>query len=330
MERRQFLKKTGAGLAASVAAAATHPVLAQAGYPNKPIKLIIPWPAGGNTPDLIGRIAAQGISEQLNVPVIVDNKPGANGNIGSEFVAKSAPDGYTLLLNTSALILSPALYANPGYDPIRDFAPVTLVYTTPAVYAFAPSVPGDTIQEVMEYGRKNPGKIAYGSGGNGNITHLAAQLLFDRCGVKALHVPYKSGNQAINDIIAGQIHAYTGTAAQMIPFMKDKRIKVLGVASMKRLPSLPDVPTIHESVAPNFDVGFWGGLVAPAKTPPAVVSRLQSALGNYFGSAAGRARLDAQGGIIPIPTSSEEYGAYLKSELARWSGVIRQAGIKPE
>lgn len=324
------LRMLEAVLGLVIAVATVHPALAQTSFPNKPIKMVIPWPPGGNTPDIIGRIAAHGLSEQLQVPVVVDNKPGANGNIGTEFVAKSPPDGYTLLLNTSSLILSPALYNNPGYDPIRDFAPVTLVYTTPAVYTTSLSVPANTIQEFIEYARKNPGKIAYGSGGVGNMTHLAARLFFDAFGIEALHVPYKGGAQAITDMIAGRIQVYVGTPAQALPFVKDKRIKVLAVAAMKRASALPDVPTLHESVAPNFDVGFWGGIVAPAKTPPAMVSRLQTALGKYFSEAEGRAKLDAQGGIIPVPSTPEEYGAYLKSELERWSKVIRQAGIKPE
>lgn len=311
---------------ASVWSCALH---AQGNYPNKPIRLVIPVASGASTPDIVGRMAAQGLGEQLRTTVIADNRPGANAKIGMEIVAKSTPDGYTLLLNTSALILNPALYTNPGYDPIRDFTPVTLIYTTPNVYVTHPSVPAKNIGEFVAYAKSNPGKLAYGSGGIGNSTHLAVLLLFNQVGLELLHVPYKSGASAVIDLLGGRVQFYSAPPTPLMPFIKDGRIKALAVASLKRIPSLPDVPTLHETVASNLEVGTWGGVMAPAKTPPTIVRRLRSALVQHFKAGAIPEKFESMGALMVLSTP-EEYAAYIKTELHRWGKVIRDAGIQPE
>lgn len=198
------------------------------------------------------------------MPVITDNKPGASSNIGTEYVAKSAPDGYTLLFTSSALVLSPALYKNPGYDLVRDFAPVFPVYTSPMMLTAHPSVPAASIQEFVAYAKKNPGKLAFASAGVGNITHLSTQMLFNALGVDALHVPSKSGASAVADLVGGNVQLYSGSPTAVAPLIKDNRIKPLVIMSPKRVQSLPDVPTASETVLPNFEVGTWAGLLMEA------------------------------------------------------------------
>ncbi len=301
---------------------------AQSGYPEKPIRLVVPYLPGASS-DILGRLMAQALSKQLDTPVVVDNKPGANSKIGTEFVAKSANDGYTLLFNTSSLILNPALYAKPGYDPVRDFSPVVLVATYALIYIVPPTLPVANVQEFVAYGRQNPGKLSYGSAGIGNGTHLGAQLFLDANGIKAVHVPYKGGSAAVIDLIGGNLQFYAGSGSAVLPFIRDKRVRPLAVAALKRLPALPDVPTVNETVTPNFEAGLWQGIVAPAGTPPAIVRRLNSESVKFLKEPGTLARLGNEGAVA-MGLTPEEYGAYIKSEMQRWGKVIRDAGIKPE
>jgi len=293
-------------------------------YPDKPIRLVLAFPPGGPT-DLVARVLAQKLSEQLGQTVMVDNKPGANGNIAAEMVAKSPADGYTLFYNTSAIALSPALYKKLNYDVRTDFSPVALTAVIPLVLAVNPSVPVNTVQEFMSYLKANPGKLTFGSAGNGNITHLGAYILLQSKGLTATHAPYKGSAPALIDLVSGQTQFVTDTVNSALPFIKDKRLRALAVTSLKRTSVLPDVPTINETVLPGFEVGAWQGVMVPSKTSPEIVKKLNQEIMKALGSADVRAKLALQG-AEPLGSTPEEYAAYVNSELARWEIVVKQTG----
>ena len=303
----------------------------QTSYPSKRITIVVPFAAGGSSPDIVGRMAAPILARELKVPVIVENELGAGGNLGAMRVAKAPADGHTLLMTTASFVTSPAMYTNPGFDPIRDFSPVTLVFTTPVLYTISNSLPATSVREFVDYAKKHPGQIAYGSAGIGSSSHLAVELFFDVFGINGVNVPYKGTSQAMPDLISGRIQFFAVPLGTVLPYLKDKRIKALTIAigSKARLPQIPDVPTTHESVAPNFEVGFWGGMLAPAGTPAPIVNRLQSILEQYFTGPEGRAKLDTLGAIAVV-SKPDEFSAYLKSERERWGKVIEKAGIKPQ
>lgn len=303
-------------------------VFAQAPYPSRPIRMVIPFPPGAST-DNLARLVGSALSEQLPATVVPDNKPGANGKIGTQLVTKAPADGYTLLFNTSSLVLNAALHANPGYDPIRDFAPVTQVASLPLVYVISSTYPAADVKEFVRHARRRPGEVLYGSAGIGNGTHLGAQLFFDVVGIKAVHVPYKGGGPAIIDVAAGRVFFYAGSVSALLPFIKQRRLKALAVGALERLPVLPDVPTVHETVAPNFEASLWQGVVAPAGTPPAILTRLHREIAQFLSRPSTRERLAVEGAIASGSTP-EQYAAYIRSELHRWSKVVANAGIKPE
>lgn len=312
-------------LLSSVAAA---PALAQGSYPDKPIKLVLAFPPGGPT-DLVARVLAQKLTEQMGQSVVVDNKPGANGNIAADMVAKAPADGYTVFYNTSAVALSPALYKKLNYDVRADFAPVALTAVIPLVLAVHPSVPVNTVQEFLAYAKANPGKLSYGSAGNGNITHLGAFLLLQSQGLTATHIPYKGSAPALIDIVAGQTQFITDTVNSALPFIRDKRLRALAVTSLKRTEVLPDVPTLDETVARGFEVGAWQGVLVPAKTSPDIVKRLNAEVMKALAAPDVKAKLAVQG-AVPLGSTPAEYGAYIQSELERWSQVVRQTGASLE
>lgn len=298
--------------------------MAQANYPDKPIRMVIAFPPGGPT-DLVARVLAQKLTEQMGQPVVVDNKPGANGNIAAELVTKAPSDGYTLFYNTSAVALSPALYKKMSYDVRADFAPVALTAVIPLVLAVHPSLPVNTVQEFVQYAKNNPDKLSYGSAGNGNITHLCAYLILQDKGLTAVHAPYKGSAPALTDLVAGQTQFTTDTINSALPFIKEKRLKALAVTSLKRTSVLPDVPTLSETIMPGFEVGAWQGVLVPAKTSPDIIKRLNAEVVKALASADVRAKLAVQG-AEPLGSTPVEYGNYIKSELDRWSRVVKQTG----
>jgi tripartite-type tricarboxylate transporter receptor subunit TctC len=298
--------------------------MAQANYPDKPIRLVIAFPPGGPT-DLVARVLAQKLTEQMGQPVVVDNKPGANGNIAAELVSKAPSDGYTLFYNTSAVALSPALYKKMSYDVRADFAPVALTAVIPLVLAVHPSLPVNTVQEFVQYAKNNPDKLSYGSAGNGNITHLGAYLILQDKGLTAVHAPYKGSAPALTDLVAGQTQFTTDTINSALPFIKEKRLKALAVTSLKRTSVLPDVPTLSETIMPGFEVGAWQGVLVPAKTSPEIIKRLNAEVIKALASPDVRAKLAVQG-AEPLGSTPVEYGNYIKSELDRWSRVVKQTG----
>jgi tripartite-type tricarboxylate transporter receptor subunit TctC len=285
-------------------------------YPTKPITMVVPFPPGGPT-DLVARVLAQKIGEQMGQSVLVDNRGGANGNIGAAFVAKAPADGYTILYNTSSITLSPSLYKNVPYDVSKDFLPVASVAVVPLGLVVNPSVPANTVAEFVAYAKANPGKLSYGSAGNGNVTHLGAFQFVQANGLEATHVPYKGSAPADVDLVGGQIQFMTDTVNSVMPFVRDKRLKMLAVTTGKRMALFPDVPTLAESGMPGFEVGAWQGVMVPAGTPGAVVTRLNAEI---------VAALALQG-AEPLGSTPAEYGAYVQKELRRWAGVVKATGV---
>lgn len=314
-------------LAAALLATAGGVAHAQT-YPAKPITLVVPFPPGGPT-DLVARVLAQKLSEQMGQSVLVDNKPGANGNIAAVQVSKASADGYVLLYNTSSITLSPALYKSLSYDVTRDLAPVALTATVPLALVVHPAVPVSNVREFVAYAKANPTRLSYGSAGNGNVTHLAAYQFVNALGIDATHVPYKGSAPADVDLVGGQIQFMTDTINSVMSFVKDKRMKLLAVTTSKRMSLFPDVPTLGETVMPGFEAGAWQGIMVPAATPPAVVQRLNAEINKALKSQDVKDKLAVQG-AEPLGSTAEEYGAYIRKELVRWSGVVKASGVTLE
>jgi tripartite-type tricarboxylate transporter receptor subunit TctC len=297
---------------------------AQAGYPDKPVRLVLPFPPGGPT-DLVARVLAQKVGEQMGQPVLVENKPGANGNIAADMVAKAPADGYTVLYNTSSIALSATLYKKLSYDVRTDFSPIALTAVIPLVLAVHPSLPVYNVQEFLNHVKANPGKLTYGSAGNGNITHLGAYLLLHSRGLQATHAPYKGSAPALTDLVGGQTQFMTDTINSALPFIRDNRLRALAVTSLKRTSVLPEAPTLNETVMPKFEVGAWQGMLVPAKTPSDIVKRLNAEVMKALNSPEVKAKLAVQG-AEPLGSTPEEYGQYIQSEIARWGQVVKLTG----
>ncbi|MBA2963818.1 MULTISPECIES: Bug family tripartite tricarboxylate transporter substrate binding protein [Ramlibacter] len=314
-------------LGAASALFATTGAFAQA-WPAKPITMVVPFPPGGPT-DLVARVLAQKLTEQLGQSVVVDNKGGANGNIGAQAVARAPADGYTILYNTSSITLSPALYKNLSYSVEKDFAPVALTAVVPLALVVHPGVPANNVKEFIAYAKANPGKLTYGSAGNGNVTHLGAFQFTQANGIDAVHAPFKGSAPADVALVAGEIQYMTDTINSVMQFIKDKRIKLLAVTSAKRMSLFPDVPTLAESGMAGFEVGAWQGVMVPAATPKAVVDRLNAEILKALQNPDLKAKLAGQG-AEPLGSTPAEYGAYVKKEIARWATVVKASGVTIE
>ncbi|ABF10941.1 Bug family tripartite tricarboxylate transporter substrate binding protein [Cupriavidus metallidurans] len=294
-------------------------------FPDHPIRLVVPFPPGGPT-DLVSRVIARKMSEEIGQQVIVDNRPGANGNIAGEMVAKSPADGYTVLYNTSSIALSPALYKKLPYDVKRDFAPVAMTAMVPLVLEVNAQVPVRTVPEFVAWLKANPGKMTYGSAGNGNVTHLAAFLFLQANGLDATHAPYKGSAPALTDLASGQVQFMTDTINSSLPFIRDKRMRALAVTSSARSSQLPDVPTLAESGMHGFEVGAWQGMMVPAKTSPEIIKKLNSAALKALAAPDVRASLAQQGAEVRA-SSPEAYAKYVASEIDRWHKVVKDTGV---
>ncbi len=296
-------------------------------YPSKPIHLVVPFPPGGPT-DIVGRMVAQKLSDGVGQNVVVENRPGAGGTVGSASVAKAAPDGYTLLYgSTSTLAIAPSLYKNLSYDPQKAFAPISLVSSGPIIIAVNEKVPARTLKEFIALAKSSPGKLAYGSGGNGTPPHLAGELFKTVGGVDLLHVPYKGGGPAITDVAAGQVQAIFEGQVALMPHFQSGRVRPLAITGAKRSPALPDVPTATEAGLPKYDANFWSGVVAPAGTPPEVIARLNSALVKALGSAEVRDTLTKQG-LEPAGNAPREFAEHIRAEAQKWAAVVKASGAK--
>ena len=325
---RHFLDRCGRrallGLSLALASLLAAPAMAQS-YPNKPLVMVVPFPPGGPT-DLVARVLAQKLSEQMGQSIVIDNKPGANGNIAAAAVSKAPADGYTLLYNTSSITLSPALYKSLTYDVQKHLAPIALTAVVPLALVVHPNLPVNNVREFIAYAKANPGRLSYGSAGNGNVTHLAAYQFVASQGIEATHVPYRGSAPADVDLVAGQIQFMTDTINSVMPFVKDKKLKLLAMTTSKRVSLFPEVPTLSETVMPGFEAGAWQGLMVPAGTPAAVVQRLNAEVNKALHSADVREKLAVQG-AEPLGSTPEEYGAYIKRELGRWADVVKATGV---
>jgi tripartite-type tricarboxylate transporter receptor subunit TctC len=301
--------------------------IGQDAYPSRPVRFILPFPPGGGT-DILGRLIAEKLSGQLGQPVVTENRGGAGGNVGAEAAARSAPDGYTLVLVAPSLAISPTLYSKLNYDPVKDLTPISLVAVAPNVIVTQPSMP-PTLKEFIAALKAKPGVYNFGSGGAGTSNHLAGELFNLVAGVKMTHIPYKGVNLAMQDVLSGAIHFVVIGAAAAAPHIKAGKLRALAVINKERLPALPDVPTAAEAGLPNFEVTTWYGVLAPTGTPRPIVARLNSELVKVMHSADVKERLANQG-TEPLTSTPEEFAAYIRQEIAKWGDVIRKANLKAE
>ncbi len=306
-----------------------HPALAQQQWPTRPIHIVVPYPPGGGN-DVLARLFAPELSQILGQSVIVENRPGAGGSMGSASVARSAPDGYTLLIiNTIPHTAAVGIYPKLPYDPVKDFSAVALVASNPYVIAVNPKLPVKNITELIALARSKPGTIYYGSAGTGSVTHLNTELLKSVVKIDLIHVPYKGGGPAIADLLGGQVQMTTENVFLMMPYFNAGQLRPIAITSLKRSAILPDIPTIAESGYPNFEIIGQFGFVAPAGTPDDVIMKLNSAFNKMVKSPELIKKLNAQG-TDPRSGTPEAFQAILQSESTKWLGVIRDANIKSE
>src|SRR4051812_577822 len=297
-------------------------------YPNKPITLVVPFPPGGTT-DVLARTVAQKLNEAWGQPVVVDNKPGAGATIGATVVAKANPDGYTLLMGAVHHTIASSLYALLPYDFQKDLAPITVVALVPNVLAINPSVPATSVKELVAYGKANPTKLAYGSNGQGTLQHLIGEQFSTMNGIEMLHVPYKGSGPLTTDLIAGQVSMSFDTITPVLPQIKAGKLRALAVTTGKRSPALPEVPTLAEAGLTGFDQGSWFGILAPAKTPPEIVNKLNAEIVKILNMPDVQQKF-ADIGAQPVGNSTKEFAALIRADTERYAGVVKQAKIKVE
>jgi tripartite-type tricarboxylate transporter receptor subunit TctC len=296
-------------------------------YPSKPIHFIVPYPAGGPL-DTVARLLGQKVSESVHQPVVVENKPGAGGNIGADYVAKAAPDGYTILMGAVAThAINPTLYRNIPYDPVKDFAPVTEVAWTPNVLVVNPSLPVSNVKEFIAYAKAHPGELNFGSGSTGSAGHLAGELFKTMAGVQMVHVPYKGAGPAMQDLIGGQIQLMFDNLASSLGQVRAGKVRALAVTTAKRSTLAPELPTIAESGLPGFDISTWFGIFAPGGTPQPVVQRLHDAFVAALHAPDVQATMKKMG-AEPVGNTPEEFAAYIRSEARKYAKVIEASGAK--
>jgi tripartite-type tricarboxylate transporter receptor subunit TctC len=314
-------------LMAVLSACMLQPAWAQS-YPNKPIRLIVPYPPGASTNDILGRGLAKRLSEALGVQVVVDNRAGAGGNIGSEIAAKSAPDGYTLLVGINGpLAIGPSIYANLGYDPLKDLAPIAMFASVPFVLVVNPSVPASDIKELIALAKAKPGQLNFAASGNGTTTHLCAELFKLSAGINAVHVPYKGGALVMVDLFSGRVQMYCTGLTAVISQIKSGKLRAVGLATLNRSPLIPDLPTISEQGLKSFEVNSWTGVLAPARTPEAIIRRLYNEVAKIVNDAEMR-KFIADQGAEPVLMDPQQFSAYLKAETAKWAKVVKAANVK--
>jgi len=298
-------------------------------WPSRPIRFIVPFPPGAGVLDIMARIVAQHLSPVLGQQIVVDNKPGAGGNVGAEIAAKATPDGYTMMIGNTAMVVSPFLYARPGFDPLVDFVPITLVNTAPLMLVVHPSLPVNSVAEFLAHAKANPGKLNYGSGGVGSTPFLAVESLKVVAGFDAVHVPYRGGAPALADLVAGQLAFMIENVPGTLPLVKDGKLRALAITSTRRSPLVPDLPTLQEAGVPGYEMVGWNGIFMPKGTPPAIAARLNAELVKILTSAEVKEQL-AKLGADSGGTSQAEFAAFAKAESERWGKIIRDKGIKPE
>jgi tripartite-type tricarboxylate transporter receptor subunit TctC len=298
------------------------------GWPNKPIRLLVGFPAGGPT-DVVARIVGEKLQGQINQRVIVDNRPGAAGNIAVEILAKSNPDAHTLLYSSNAIALSPGLYSRLGYDPHKDLAPITEIGAGCLIFVVHPSLPVKNVQEFIDYAKARPGQLNYASSGAGTSTHLAAVLFSQRTGIETQHVPYKGTAPSLVDMIAGRTQFLMGAVLTAVPHVKEGRLRALAVTGKKRIASLPELRTLEEAGLQGFVVTTWQGIFAPAGTPPATLAKVHGEIVKAVQSPDLRPKIEAQD-MDPTGPSLKEFNAMYYAELKRWTKVAKDAGLKAD
>ena len=297
-------------------------------YPTRPIRLVVPYPPGGPL-DIMARAIGQKLTEAWNQPVVVDNRAGAGGNIGADLVAKSPPDGYTLLMGAVAThAINPSLYSKMPYDPVKDFAPVALVAQVPNILVVNPAVPAKTVRELIELARAKPGYLNFASGSTGSTGHLAGELFNTMAGVKMVHIPYKGAAPATADLLAGQVQLMFDNLASALPNVKAGKLRALAVTTLARSPAMPDLPTIAESGLPGFDLTTWFGLMVPAGTPPEIVAKLNAEVVRALNANDMRERLEKMGAEPPANNTPEHFAAFIRAEAAKYARVVKDSGAK--
>ncbi|HXR56255.1 MAG TPA: tripartite tricarboxylate transporter substrate binding protein [Casimicrobiaceae bacterium] len=301
------------------------PAASAADYPTKPIRIVVPFPPGGTT-DILARAVAQKLSETWNQQVIVDNRPGAGGNIGADLVAKAAPDGYTLVMGTVGThAINPNLYRKMPYDHVKDFAPIILVAGVPNVLVVNPSLPVHTVRELIDYAKANPGKLNFASSGNGTSIHLSGELFKTMANVQMTHVPYKGSAPALADLMGGQVQLMFDNLPSSLGLIKGGKLRAVAVTSTTRAAALPDVPTIAESGLPGFEASSWFGLLAPAGTPHDIVAKLNGVIAAWLATPDAKDKLLAQGAIA-AGGSPEAFAKHIDSETSKWAKVVKASG----
>ena len=310
-----------------IAAFAATPNASAVDYPVRPIKLVVPYAAGGPT-DVLGRLVADYLGRDLKQAVIVENKPGAQGAIGAEAVARADPDGYTLFVAAgSIIVLNPMLYKKLSYDPVKDFRMLALVTDLPVVMEVHPSVPAKTVAEFVAYAKQNPGKLNFGSAGTGGTIHLAGEMFKQMAGIEMTHVPYKGAGPALTDLLSGNIQVMFDSMGTALPPVKAGLLRPLGVSSTQRSPDLPDVPTIAESGYPDYAVSVWYGIVAPSKLPDEIAQKISASLDRALNDDTFRASLEKIGFPVFRPRSAAAITEFIDADRARWSAVLRAQNI---
>lgn len=297
-------------------------------YPNRPIRMIVPFAPGGGT-DIVARAIGQRLSEAVGQPVVIENKAGANGNIGMELAAKATPDGYTISFTSSALVINPALYKKIAYDPVRDFSPVTLATLIPFILVVHPSLPVGTVRELISYASSRKGQLSYASSGTGNATHLSMALFETMAKIDMVHVPYKGTGLGIIDVIAGHVQLMFGSIPSTMPQVRAGKLKLLAVSSARRSAVLPDTPTVAEAGLPKYELTSWYAALTPAGTPPLIVTRLNSEIVKILRVPEVKARLTEEG-AEPVGNSPGQFASFIRAEMVKYAEVVQAARITPE
>ena len=326
MNRRQSLLRAIASAGLVLVTGATF---AQgSGYPDKPIRFVVPYPPGGGT-DVIARIVQDRLRAALGQSIVIENRGGAGGSIGTEVVARSAPDGYTVLFTLSSHTINPAIFSKLSFDTARDFEPVGIVCSLPQILVANPQFPANTVQQLIAMAKEKPGSLAYASVGNGSPGHLAGEMMKIRTGTQLTHIPYRGGGPAVTDVVSGQVPLLWVSIPAAAQFVKQKQLKALAVSTLKRSAAFPDVPTMQESGISDFEVDSWYAMFVPAKTPRAIVDRLNAALNTVLSEPEIREKLLAQGSEA-VGGAPEQLGAVVNAELPKWAKLVKDAGIKAD
>ncbi len=322
-------RHTAIAIALLIASGAAHAQTSDATWPDRPLRLIVPFPAGSST-DIIARLIGQRLSTRLGQQVVIDNRAGASGNIGADAIAKAAPDGYTLGIATASThALAISLSASLPYDPIKDFAPVAMIGSQPYALVIYPGLPAQNISELIALAKAKPGTLNYGSAGVASLAHLAAALFGNLAGINITHVPYKSSAQSVTDMITGRLDMQFATIAPTLPNITAGKLRALVTTGARRSAVLPDVPTVAEAALPGYEAVLWAALVMPPATPPAIIARLNREVNDVLNSVDARDALVAQG-LEPEPGPPEAVTARIRTDIDKWRGVVAKAGIRAE